>query len=160
MRAVDLSLDLEALADLLDLTPFALEVWLTWLIASLGFGLVCAVLYQVTCRWRSPVCRAIRRHRADPFARPFGDVPTVAERSPAEEGGGFSEFELRRFRSRSAGVANPAVREGSGGVTEKASRGAAATRSPAPGLRKRSARVADGAGTRLFPWSWGKRRAF
>lgn len=144
MRAIDLSFDLEGLADLLDLTPFALDVWLAWLTMSLGFGIALWAIWEMR-HWRSPVRRLLRPHSPDPFAQPFGDIPTVnrgpgasgavAERSPAEESRGFSAVELHQFRSgfgrdKSAGPASPAVREGSGGVGNVASRGAAAASSP------------------------------
>jgi hypothetical protein len=81
----------------------------------------------------------------DPFAEPFGDI-TVAERSPAEQGRGFSAREISRFKS--AGVASPAamparaVAEAGSGGERKASR--------VPSLP-----VSIGWPTSWSSWSWG-----
>lgn len=176
MRAIDLSFDLEGLADLLDLTPFALDVWLAWLTMSLGFGIALWAIWEMR-HWRSPVHRLLRRPGPDPFAHPFGDIPTVnrasgasgavAERSPAEQGPGFSQRDLppshlatlRRTGQpfKSAGLASPAV-AGSGG-DEKASRVLPLPARPAPEQAHggASCAVANGASKQA---SWSKRRAF
>lgn len=135
---------LDAIANLLGLSLFELKVYIAWAGLSLGIGVIAAVIYETALHWHSPLEEPGSR-ACDPFAHPFGDIPVVpfprgsilggpAERSPAESGIGFSSHELQSFQS--AGVANPAVREGSGG-NGNTSRGAAAAR-PLQGRARRA----------------------
>lgn len=73
---LDLSIDIDAVADWLGLSLFELQVFFAWLALSLGFGLVAAAIYEVAL-WRSPVERVCRGEGADPFDYAFGDIPVV-----------------------------------------------------------------------------------